>query len=774
MRRERSMIERGFVSMKYFGRTCLLLCLLLLPALFANAEETELKITPPEGREDALTYLTDGNVETRLTLESQKSLLVEWDCRDAASLMIGWYDVPSKVLVEVLDEEGKAVSRSLTEKPPFRQQVNVTAGSKVRLTSQSGYASLSELVLYRAGDKLPYSETKPYEADLLIVCAGATEECRLLGGLLPLYAAEYGMRTEIVYIRSDYGYVVGESFEALAELGFDDYPVFMRRDDQNVTQEERIRNKWRTTLTTDLWQIMRVVKPKIIVTLDPNDASQHARTRVAAKTVRDLVLSYSRKTDMPLQKFYVLSSEGTTVMDWRIPLTRFSGKTACEVAGNALEKYASQGLYGYTVPETSRFELVYTKVGPDTRGNDLLENVDTSSFISYAGPTPEPTPGPTPVPAVGALSGPEGPQGGAGTTVIALCCLAACLMPGLMKKKKAFAAAAAVLIVLLLPFGAGTVIADETVPGEIPAAAVGTAEEAGQTGTGAVPSPSDDNWYRQPDEPEEVIVSDYPNGHWEYRSDDLSVLIDREEFTLDGHPQCMYVAYIRSRNTDAFHCGLASTAESDQLIMPWRLARTYGAVLAITGDNLINAEKGAKGILIRNGVFYCDYQGEDTLAVYSSQKIGLVKRGEMTGLQLLDSGVRNAYSFGPILVENGEVNPDVMKHRVAKGNPRCGVGMIEEGCLVAIVADGRDPSRAYNLTLEEFAEIFKAKGAKLAYNLDGGNSAAMIFMGESVSCQSGAGGQRTWIDALLWGYSDQVPGVGDPIIHWGEGKGYYE
>lgn len=761
----------------------LLLCLLLLPSICVNAEGSDIKITPPAGREDALGYLTDGDTETRLTLENRKSVLVEWDARDAASLLISWYEPAAEVLIEVLDKNGGSVLRKLYQNTPYRQQVNVTSGASVRITSQRGNASIAELQLFRVGEAQPYAHTGIHEADLLIVCAGATEECRLLGGLIPLYAGEHAVRTSVVYIRNDYGYVTNESFDALAELGFTAYPVFMSRNDQHATSEERVRANWRSTLNADLWQVIRKVKPKVIVTLAPGDKTQHARTRVAAKIVREIVQAYTKKVDMPLQKCYVLSTEGTTLMDWNVPLSAFDGRTAYEIACSALRKYDSQRMFGYSAPETSRFELIYTRVGEDVACNDLFEHIDADTLISYAGSTPEPiaTPAPTPAPtAVGAIAGPKGPgNGGLGAvTGIALCILLACAC----KKKRTVAAA---LVCICLFCGSAAVKAD-TEPAGLPDMAA-TDTEAAAEAPGTIPAetetaeapapktvpPSDDSWYRQPDDPAEVIISDYRAGHWEYRSDCLSILIDREMFRLDGHPQCMYVAYIRSRDVDCFQCGLSSNADSNQLIMPWRLARTYKAVLAITGDNLVNAEKGAKGILIRNGVFYNDAQAEDTLAVYSSQKIGLVKKGTLTGLQLLDSGVRNAYSFGPVLVENGEVNPNVSKHRVAKGNPRCGVGMIEEGCLVAIVADGRDPNRAYNLTLDEFAQIFKDKGVSLAYNLDGGNSAGMVFMGESVSQHSGKSGQRTWIDALMWGYSEQVPATGDPVVHNGEGKRFY-
>ena len=111
------------------------------------------------------------------------------------------------------------------------------------------------------------------------------------------------------------------------------------------------------------------------------------------------------------------------------------------------------------------------------------------------------------------------------------------------------------------------------------------------------------------------------------------------------------------------------------------------------------------------------------------------------------------------------------KHRVFKENPRCGVGMVEPGHFVVIVSDGRDTRRAFGYTLEEFAQVFADQGVQIAYNLDGGSSAAMVFMGEHVNWHSG-GTQRTWADALIWGYSRLVPSTSDPLLHPGYGSKY--
>lgn len=75
-----------------------------------------------------------------------------------------------------------------------------------------------------------------------------------------------------------------------------------------------------------------------------------------------------------------------------------------------------------------------------------------------------------------------------------------------------------------------------------------------------------------------------------------------------------------------------------------------------------------------------------------------------------------------------------------------------------------------SIDLITFAQLFLDRGCALAYNLDGGSSAAMVFMGEILNEHEGKGTSdvmRPWTDALLWGYSEQLPDPETPTVHDG-------
>jgi exopolysaccharide biosynthesis protein len=155
--------------------------------------------------------------------------------------------------------------------------------------------------------------------------------------------------------------------------------------------------------------------------------------------------------------------------------------------------------------------------------------------------------------------------------------------------------------------------------------------------------------------------------------------------------------------------------------------------------------------------------------------LSVIPRGEASERVLLDHGVRDTYGFGPILVENGIVSDYVSVSRVDHVNPRCGVGMIEPGHWIAIATEGRQPDFSYSISLEYFAQMFVDYGCSVAYNMDGGSSVGFVFMGEALNRHYKAGTsdlQRPWNDALLFGYSEDVPSPDIPTIHDGYRHGF--
>ncbi|MNM66756.1 hypothetical protein D3C81_782550 [compost metagenome] len=124
---------------------------------------------------------------------------------------------------------------------------------------------------------------------------------------------------------------------------------------------------------------------------------------------------------------------------------------------------------------------------------------------------------------------------------------------------------------------------------------------------------------------------------------------------------------------------------------------------------------------------------------------------------MLADGVLNTLSFGPVLIKDGEVtsNFDHVKidtnfgnRSIQNANPRTGIGMIAPNHYVFIVVDGRKEGYSRGMTLTEFAQVFADLGCTEAYNLDGGGSSTMYFMGRVVNNPLGKNRERGVSDIL--------------------------
>ena len=122
------------------------------------------------------------------------------------------------------------------------------------------------------------------------------------------------------------------------------------------------------------------------------------------------------------------------------------------------------------------------------------------------------------------------------------------------------------------------------------------------------------------------------------------------------------------------------------------------------------------------------------------------------------------FSFprGSDLIMEGQISSGATQ--TTQRNPRCAIGMVEPGHYVVIVADGRQPGYSIGFRLKELAELLLKEGCVEAFNLDGGISTSICFMGVKLNHhgdEAGTGAivdlkQRRLPEGLAWGYSPLV------------------
>ena len=163
------------------------------------------------------------------------------------------------------------------------------------------------------------------------------------------------------------------------------------------------------------------------------------------------------------------------------------------------------------------------------------------------------------------------------------------------------------------------------------------------------------------------------------------------------------------------------------------IAGSVDAILAVNGD-FYGAQQ--EGYVIRGGVLYrsAAKKGAEDLVIYADGSFGIIREAEITAQELLESGARDVLSFGPALVENGEISVSVNDEvgRAKASNPRTAIAVIDELHVLFVVSDGRT-KESEGLSLYELAVFLQSRGVQTAYNLDGGGSSTMVFNGRVVN-----------------------------------------
>lgn len=215
-----------------------------------------------------------------------------------------------------------------------------------------------------------------------------------------------------------------------------------------------------------------------------------------------------------------------------------------------------------------------------------------------------------------------------------------------------------------------------------------------------------------------------------------------------------YVADVILSDATALRSAFANNQFGENITQTTsEIAEANGAVFAINGDYY---GFRSTGIEIRNGVVYRDEGARQGLAFYTDGHVEVYDETQTTAAELLASGVWNTLSFGPAIVEGGqvvdgiesvEVDTNVGNHSIQGDQPRTAVGVIDDNHLVFVVVDGRQEGYSEGATLPELADIMLSLGATTAYNLDGGGSSTMYFNGQVVNSPSN-GGERATSDIL--------------------------
>lgn len=174
-----------------------------------------------------------------------------------------------------------------------------------------------------------------------------------------------------------------------------------------------------------------------------------------------------------------------------------------------------------------------------------------------------------------------------------------------------------------------------------------------------------------------------------------------------------------------------------------QIAQKYDAVAAVNGGGFEDPGGHGSGgtpigLVISNSELKYG-NPEQTYEIIGFDKSDVLVVGKMTAQAALDRGVRDAISFGPTLIVNG--NSVVVNGSGSGLNPRSAIGQRSDGSILLLVLDGRQVN-SIGATYADVIEIMQSYGAVNAANLDGGSSSIMYYKGEYITSSCSIYGPR--------------------------------
>lgn len=584
---------------------------------------------------------------------------------------------------------------------------------RLAVTSEKKTAlRINDLFVLSEGDLPDWVQVwQPTEekADILFLSTHPDDELIFFGGAIPTYAVEQQRKVVVAYFTRSNTTRSSELLNGLWHMGVRTYPIIGTFKDSYAKNLKAAYKSAGGKGKVNEWIVglYRQYKPEVVVTQDTNGEYGHKQHMMIADAAQNCIALAANEDEFTastiaygtwqVKKLYLhLYPENQITFDWTVPLKSMNGATGIELAEEAYTLHKTQASSGMSVTETG------TKYDNRVFGlafTTVGEDVRKDDFLENIYDAP-------------------GSYNAAANNVEAT-----------------------------------------PAPTEVPAymAHMPALNAKGFLDEG------------------EYIYSSEDEGLWIYVSQTSKVIIQRKYdatqpltwFEADLYGDLDAGEMLRTVQNDPEKMGKVRVDATET-------AKKHNVVFAMNTDYYtyrvaVNNNRHT-GIVIRDGrILYDDPYTEkqvtnsmfpnlDMLAFMPDGSLKVYHSWEKTAQEFIDEGVQTVYSFGPYLLLDGKVSERAYANNENK-NPRCAIGMVEPGHYVAIMCEGR-LKRSAGVTISYLAKMMRAKGCQVAFNMDGGQTAVMVFMGKQLN-QIGAydGGKtnsRPTSEVLGFGTSEQV------------------
>ncbi|MDO4483145.1 MAG: phosphodiester glycosidase family protein [Clostridia bacterium] len=231
-----------------------------------------------------------------------------------------------------------------------------------------------------------------------------------------------------------------------------------------------------------------------------------------------------------------------------------------------------------------------------------------------------------------------------------------------------------------------------------------------------------------------------PAGFTESSYEDAATSVQMEHLWVDGVR--FNVARIKVADASQLRTAIAAPYAQKRTNRVSAMANQNNAVIAIGGDFYASDDKG---YVVRMGEVGMKQPNpnRDMLIIDDKGDFHFVlktktERDYAAALRVYkESGMNmvNVFNFGPALVIDGvkQAIPKSYSYNMEMPEPRTAIGQLGPLEYLFVVADGRGAADSPGCTGEQLAQFMFDQGCINAYNLDGGNSALMVFNGQNYS-----------------------------------------
>ena len=237
-----------------------------------------------------------------------------------------------------------------------------------------------------------------------------------------------------------------------------------------------------------------------------------------------------------------------------------------------------------------------------------------------------------------------------------------------------------------------------------------------------------------------------------YQDDSITVTLE----TTEEEGVVWRIARVHIADASQLRTGIAGNkVTSSKTSLVSSMAAKYNAVIAISGDYFANdpaktsfeyrmGQKIRSKANKRKDILIIDENGDFHTFVKSDpdKMAAEIKSEEM---------IVNAFTFGPALVSEGNLLTCDTQYGYNPGGkePRMAIGQTGPLSYVLVLAEGRNKD-SEGVTHQELADFMFDLGCIEAFNLDGGNTATMVFNGGYYQTGRSSTNERAQSDCIYF------------------------